>query len=205
MGPYAPIFDEAVFDSLPVQGEIPKDLNGVYLRNGPNPRFAPQGRYHPFDGDAMVHALRFDHGRVEYRNRFVRTKGFLEEQAAGRALYAGLIDRPSLAERPGWGARGGLRFGLAVLLGQRGARALVVGAGSTGRQQHGDEGCEGGEAILAGRRLAPPPQAEDPARIGQGCGWARERGALRRHQVIIGGPDSLEGRSVRGGLVEFTI
>jgi carotenoid cleavage dioxygenase len=33
----------------------------------------------------------------------------MEEQAAGQALYAGLIDKPSLALRPGWGARGGLR------------------------------------------------------------------------------------------------
>jgi carotenoid cleavage dioxygenase len=62
-----------------------------------------------FDGDGMLHMMRFEHGRCEYRNRFIRTQAFQEEQAAGQALYAGLIDKPSLALRPGWGARGGLR------------------------------------------------------------------------------------------------
>lgn len=108
-GPFAPNYVEVDATELEVIGRVPERLSGVYLRNTQNPVHQPKGTYHPFDGDAMVHALRFDRGRVEYRNRFVRTKGFLEEQAAGRALYAGLIDRPSLAERPGWGARGGLR------------------------------------------------------------------------------------------------
>jgi carotenoid cleavage dioxygenase-like enzyme len=50
-GPYAPISDESELIDLPlIQGAIPKDLNGVYMRAGPNPRFAPNGRYHPFDG-----------------------------------------------------------------------------------------------------------------------------------------------------------
>ena len=45
-GPYAPVADESDFSELPLlRGAIPKDLNGVYLRAGPNPRFAPNGRY----------------------------------------------------------------------------------------------------------------------------------------------------------------
>jgi len=35
-GALAPIFDEQELTDLPVEGEIPADLNGVYLRNGPN-------------------------------------------------------------------------------------------------------------------------------------------------------------------------
>jgi carotenoid cleavage dioxygenase-like enzyme len=108
-GPFTPNYDEVNATELEVIGTVPERLAGVYLRNTQNPVHQPRGTYHPFDGDAMLHLLRFDHGRVEYRNRFVRTLGFREEQAAGRALYAGLIDNPKLAERPGWGARGGLR------------------------------------------------------------------------------------------------
>lgn len=108
-GPFTPNYEEVNAFDLEVIGEVPERLDGVYLRNTQNPVHQPLGTYHPFDGDGMLHLLSFRRGKVEYRNRFVRTKGFEEEQAAGRALYAGLIDRPSLAERPGWGARGGLR------------------------------------------------------------------------------------------------
>jgi len=54
LGPYAPIFNEIVAKDLVVEGEIPKDINGVYVRNGPNPRFEPKGHYHWFDGDARM-------------------------------------------------------------------------------------------------------------------------------------------------------
>ncbi|MEY4654520.1 MAG: hypothetical protein RI884_3101 [Pseudomonadota bacterium] len=108
-GPFTPNYQELNATDLEVIGEIPKRLNGVYLRNTQNPVHQPRGTYHVFDGDGMLHLLSFENGRCEYRNRFVRTKAFLEEQAAGRALYAGLIDKPGVSERPGWGARGGLR------------------------------------------------------------------------------------------------
>jgi carotenoid cleavage dioxygenase len=108
-GPFTPNFDEVDAVELEVIGTVPKRLDGVYLRNTQNPVHQPRGTYHPFDGDGMLHLLSFRRGEVEYRNRFIRTKGFEQEQAAGRALYAGLIDKPALAERPGWGARGGLR------------------------------------------------------------------------------------------------
>ena len=32
-------------------GEIPRDLDGIYLRNTENPVHLPIERYHPFDGD----------------------------------------------------------------------------------------------------------------------------------------------------------
>jgi len=90
MGPFAPVLEETVLDDLEIEGEIPSDLNGVYLRNGPNPRFPPQGRYHPFDGDGMIHAAHFENGRVVYRNRWVRTAGLVEEMQAGKATYWGI-------------------------------------------------------------------------------------------------------------------
>ena len=108
-GVFEPNYVECNASDLTVIGEIPKSLNGVYLRNTQNPVHQPLGRYHAFDGDAMLHLMSFQGGKCEYRNRFIPTKAFIEEQQAGRALYAGLIDNPHLAERAGWGARGGLR------------------------------------------------------------------------------------------------
>jgi len=35
MGPFAPVQDESVWSDLEIIGSIPKDLSGVYLRNGP--------------------------------------------------------------------------------------------------------------------------------------------------------------------------
>ena len=90
-GAFAPVFDELTLTDLPLlKGAIPADLNGVYLRTGPNPRFAPQGRYHPFDGDGMVHAAMFDGGRLTVRNRWVRTDAFMEEEQAGSARFFGI-------------------------------------------------------------------------------------------------------------------
>jgi len=70
-----------------VSGAIPKDINGVYLRNGPNPRFLPNtNRNHLFDGDAMVHATRIKDGRMYYCNKFLDTPKLRAETKAGMAL-----------------------------------------------------------------------------------------------------------------------
>jgi retinal pigment epithelial membrane protein/putative restriction endonuclease len=61
-GLFAPVRREITADELLVIGEIPKDLEGVYLRNGPNPTLEPRGRYHWFDDDGMVHAIAFHNG-----------------------------------------------------------------------------------------------------------------------------------------------
>jgi len=94
---------------MTIIGTIPPDIDGIYVRNTENPVHDPIGRYHPFDGDGMIHAISFQNGIATYRNRFVRTKGFLAEQEAGRALWAGLMENPKLSERPGWGAHEGLK------------------------------------------------------------------------------------------------
>ncbi len=94
MGVYAPVQTELSLEDMEVIGEVPRDLNGVYLRNGPNRRFEAPGRYHMFDGDGMIHAVHFDNGTVRYRNRWVRTKAFHEESAAGKSLWTGLMENP---------------------------------------------------------------------------------------------------------------
>ena len=95
---YAPTQDEVTLSDLEVVGEIPSDLNGVYVRNGPNPQHESRGRYHWFDGDGMVHAVHIADGKASYRNRFVRTDGFERERDAGEPLWSGIIEPP--AENP---------------------------------------------------------------------------------------------------------
>ncbi|MCZ4315979.1 carotenoid oxygenase family protein [Comamonadaceae bacterium G21597-S1] len=98
-GNNAPVLDESVFDDMQVLGEVPRDLNGLYVRNGPNAFYPPDWRYHAYDGDGMLHAVRFTDGKVRYRNRFVQTAGLQEERAAGHALWKGLKE-PMRADRP---------------------------------------------------------------------------------------------------------
>ena len=40
-GGHAPVWDELTVEDLPVRGEIPREIAGVYMRNGPNPAFPP--------------------------------------------------------------------------------------------------------------------------------------------------------------------
>ncbi|BBX11023.1 retinal pigment epithelial membrane protein [Mycobacterium novum] len=71
---YAPVPDEQTAFGLPVEGAIPPELTGWYLRNGPNPRTATG---HWCIGDGMVHGIRLERGRAAwYRNRWVHTDSF---------------------------------------------------------------------------------------------------------------------------------
>ncbi|GAB5487554.1 MAG: carotenoid oxygenase family protein [Parasphingorhabdus sp.] len=68
----APVDEELTLESLEVIGAIPHDLNGRYLRVGPNPKVGSAA--HWFMGDGMIHGIELQGGRVNwYRNRFVKT------------------------------------------------------------------------------------------------------------------------------------
>jgi carotenoid cleavage dioxygenase-like enzyme len=70
-----PVTEEVTVLNPTVIGELPAELDGSFLRIGPNPlgEFDP-ARHNVLAGDAMVHGLRIRDGRVEwYRNRWVRT------------------------------------------------------------------------------------------------------------------------------------
>jgi carotenoid cleavage dioxygenase-like enzyme len=107
-GPWRPQTTEWDADDLTVvDGEIPDDLDGIYLRNTENPLHPALKFYHPFDGDGMIHVVGFRDGKAFYRNRFVRTEGFLAENEAGGPLWPGLAEPVQIAKRDkGWGARG---------------------------------------------------------------------------------------------------
>lgn len=100
-GNFAPVREEITTDALKVIGELPPDLSGMFVRNGPNPQWTPIGRYHWFDGDGMLHGVRIHNGKATYRNRYVRTRGFGIEQAEGKAVWTGLIEPPRTDNRYG--------------------------------------------------------------------------------------------------------
>lgn len=89
---YAPVDTEITAEDMEIIGQVPKDLNGVYVRNGPNPRFQPKGRYHWFDGDGMLHAVHIRDGLASYRNRWIRTSATERERAAGHIMWTGLLE-----------------------------------------------------------------------------------------------------------------
>jgi 8'-apo-carotenoid 13,14-cleaving dioxygenase len=70
---FAPVETEVTAVDLPIIGEMPKELNGRYLRNGPNPITLPDAdSHHWFVADAMVHGLCLQEGKAAwYRNRYV--------------------------------------------------------------------------------------------------------------------------------------
>ncbi|MBV8887263.1 MAG: carotenoid oxygenase family protein [Chroococcidiopsidaceae cyanobacterium CP_BM_RX_35] len=95
-GNFAPVREEILVDRLTVIGKLPSDLSGTFVRNGPNPQFAPKGHYHWFDGDGMLHGVRLCNGNAQYCNRYVRTKGFEIERAEGEAVWTGLLEPPQM-------------------------------------------------------------------------------------------------------------
>lgn len=87
------------YDLDVVEGAIPDDLQGTYLRNTENPLLPPISRYHPFDGDGVLHSITFGGGEAEYHNRFVQTDGFKLEREAGEHLFAGASENAGVAKR----------------------------------------------------------------------------------------------------------
>ncbi len=107
-GLFEPVATETTALELTVIGEIPKDLHGSFVRNGPNPHAAPEGMHHWFDGDGMIHAVYFENGKAEYRNRYIGTDDYRAE-TAGKTISAGGVLMPSAAARPDSG-RGDLVY-----------------------------------------------------------------------------------------------
>jgi len=60
---------------------MPTDLNGTFLKNGPNVQFkATVKREHWFAGDGMIHAFQLKNGQpLNYCRRYTKTNKFKEE------------------------------------------------------------------------------------------------------------------------------
>jgi carotenoid cleavage dioxygenase-like enzyme len=89
-GNFAPVSEEVTATDLPVEGAIPPQLSGLYVRNSANPVTGESG--HWFMGDGMVHGVRIEDGRaLWYRNRYVQTP-YLENPEIQRMSASG-VDR----------------------------------------------------------------------------------------------------------------
>ncbi len=97
-GIYAPVPDELTATDLKVQGEIPRELHGVFAQNSPNAAHPPVGYPHWFDGDGMIHAVHLEDGKATYRNRWVQTKKLASDREAGRQLRGGILMPFDLAD-----------------------------------------------------------------------------------------------------------
>jgi carotenoid cleavage dioxygenase len=90
-GNFAPVSDEVTSTDLVVEGALPPELTGLYVRQSANPITGHSE--HWFLGDGMVHGIRVENGRaVWYRNRYVKTP-YLENPEIARISDTGVIDR----------------------------------------------------------------------------------------------------------------
>ena len=88
-----PVIEEQSLLDLPVRGNLPRDLDGRYMRNGPNPLSGTSD--HPFFGDGMLHAIRLRDGKAEwYRNRYVQTP-FIQDPSVDVMDPAVMMDMKS--------------------------------------------------------------------------------------------------------------
>lgn len=86
-GNMEPVLTEVTGDLLCIFGSLPPDLDGQFIRVGPNPQLNLDGKpYHAFNGDGMVHAADIQQGRATYKNRWIRTARFEKERQSQRTL-----------------------------------------------------------------------------------------------------------------------
>jgi all-trans-8'-apo-beta-carotenal 15,15'-oxygenase len=87
---YSTVLDEACssYKCTNVEGTIPSDLQGLFLRTGPG-KFERNGRRynHVLDGDGFVVSFRFENGKVRYTGRFVETEYFVKEEEEDKILF----------------------------------------------------------------------------------------------------------------------
>ena len=91
-GMFRPVLSEAHDLQCAVEGQLPPCLlGGMYLRNGPNPHYAPESGvdpFHYFDGDGMVASFTIcEDGLVSFSHKWVRTERFEQDEQAGGSSY----------------------------------------------------------------------------------------------------------------------
>ncbi len=90
---YQNVENEYSEENLTIKSGDPiHELDGTLFRNGPGILERDnQWVHHPFDGDGMVTAITFKKGMPSLTNKFVKTKGFIEEQERNKFIYRGVF------------------------------------------------------------------------------------------------------------------
>jgi len=70
-----------------IEGKIPSAVEGTFFRVGPDYQYTPNPKNIPFDGDGHISMFRISQGRVDYKDRFIRTQRFKAQDEAGSALF----------------------------------------------------------------------------------------------------------------------
>ncbi|MFN4038888.1 MAG: carotenoid oxygenase family protein [Erythrobacter sp.] len=91
---FDPVHRELGGVKLRIEGDLPPELDGVFLRNGTNALFPPRRR-HMFDGEAMLHIIEFRGGEARYSNCVVRTPRTSWIEQAGRNPFLGIAEMTS--------------------------------------------------------------------------------------------------------------
>jgi beta,beta-carotene 9',10'-dioxygenase len=87
--------EETHLDGLPVQGELPRWLQGSLLRTGPAKwDVGDRAVNHWFDGFAMLHRFSFADGEVSYANRFLESRAYRAAREEGRIAYSEFATDP---------------------------------------------------------------------------------------------------------------
>jgi carotenoid cleavage dioxygenase-like enzyme len=87
-GFFAPSRIEADVFDLEVEGTIPGELHGAFVRAAADTQFAPKFEDDIYiNGDGMMTMIRFENGHADLRTRYVRTERFKLERAARTALF----------------------------------------------------------------------------------------------------------------------
>ena len=91
-GNWAPVEKELSENNLEIKGEIPKDLSGLFVRNG----FNPVSGYsdHWFFGNGMLHGVYLEDGKASYKNRYVRTP-YYEDDLNVMSSFGNLAASPA--------------------------------------------------------------------------------------------------------------
>ena len=87
---FAPTSIENVNVNAPlISGTLPSDLEGLFVRVGPNPipEHIGKKRYHWFDGHGMIHSIRIVGSTISYSNQFVKTPRYTIERDRGKSIF----------------------------------------------------------------------------------------------------------------------
>ncbi len=92
---YTTCENEVEGNNLPIQGTIPKWLQGTLLRTGPAKfELNKQVVQHWFDGFAMLHAFSFNNGSITYTNKFLQSNYYKKSHETGKLSLAGFASDP---------------------------------------------------------------------------------------------------------------